>query len=175
MLHGELTEIDIELYDDENRIINLNDGRKFYLNKELFIVIVEIIPKKDLINNFLEIDNNLFLPDSETMFEKGSAYILHNPSQNKVISYGIIKSIKGHKIFHCCGTFLGSGGWPILNLSNGKIIDFHTRGCNNYNHEINLGIFLKIPIIKFIDMNKDYISLSGLHSSGYWLVILFIL
>ena len=48
MLHGELTENDIELYDDENRIINLNDGRKFYLNKELFIVIVEIIPKKIL-------------------------------------------------------------------------------------------------------------------------------
>ena len=94
MLHGELTEIDIELYDDENRIINLNDGRKFYLNKELFIVIVEIIPKKDRIYNFLEIDQNLFQPDSENIFEKGSVYILHNPPKNKVISYGIVKSIK---------------------------------------------------------------------------------
>ena len=166
MLHGGLTEFGIELNNNENRIINLNDGRKFYLNKELFIVIVEIIPKKDLIYNFLEIDQNLFQPDSEKIFEKASAYILHNPPQNKVISYGIIKSVNGHEIFHSCNTFRGSGGAPILNLSNGKIIGIHTRGKNNNN--INLGTFLKIPLIKFIDMNKDYISLNGLTSASYW-------
>ena len=166
MLHGELTEIDIELNDNENRLINLNDGRKIYLDKELFIAIVEIIPKKDRIYNFLEIDHNLFLPDSETIFEKGSAYILHNPPQNKAISYGIIKSIKGHEIFHRCNTFSGSGGAPILNLSNGKIIGFHTRGQRN--HNINLGTFLKIPINKFLEKNKDYISLNGLTPASYW-------
>ena len=82
IVHDGLTEFGIGLNENENRTIKLNEGRKFFLEKQLSIAIVEIIPKKDRIYNFLKLDDNLFLSDSEKIFEKKSVYILHNPPQN---------------------------------------------------------------------------------------------
>jgi hypothetical protein len=36
--------------------LNLNEDREIYLNKELRIIIIEILPDIDNINNFLEVD-----------------------------------------------------------------------------------------------------------------------
>ena len=85
---------------------------------------------------------------------------------DKLISYGIIKSIDEKEIFHYCNTIGGSGGAPILNLSNGKIIGLHTS--SNHIRRINIGTFLKFPIIQFIELNKDYILSNGLTSASYW-------
>ena len=40
----------------EIKQLNLNEDREIYLNKEFDITIIEILPDKDNINNFLEID-----------------------------------------------------------------------------------------------------------------------
>ena len=58
----------------------------------------------------------------------------------------------------------GSGGAPILNVSNGKIIGLHISSSPHYN--INNGTFLKSSITQFLEMNKDYISSNGLTSAN---------
>ena len=161
----ELNEIYIKL-NNENKVIKLNDGRKIFRNRELSVAIVEIIPQKDHIYDFLELDPNIFQQNSEKIFEKISVYILQIPIENKIVSFGIIKSINENTIKHFCNTMKGSGGAPILNVSTGKIIGLHTSASPHYN--INNGTFLKSSITQFIEMNKDYISSNGLTSANYW-------
>ena len=165
MLSDESNEIGIKL-NNENKVIKVKDGRKIFRDRELSTAIIEIIPQKDLIYDFLEIDQNIFQQNSEEIFENVSAYILHNPNENKIITFGIIKSIYENTINHFCNTMDGSRGAPILNISTGKIIGFHTGSVHHYN--FNRGTFLKSPINQFIEMNKDYISSNGLTSASYW-------
>ena len=73
-----------------------------------------------------------------------SIYILHYPNyyeKDKVsVSYGILKRIlddKNYNFIHYCSTDYGSSGWPIINLSNNKIIGIHKQ-CST-NKEFNIG------------------------------------
>jgi len=165
MLSDESNEICIKL-NNENKVIKVNEGRKVFRDRKLSTAIIEIIPQKDLIYDFLEIDQNIFQQNSENIFEKVSAYILHNPNENKIITFGIIKSISENTIYHFCNTMNSSEGAPILNLSTGKIIGLHRSSSHHFN--FNKGTFLKSPITQFIEMNKDYISSNGLTSASYW-------
>jgi len=165
MISDETNEICIKL-NEEDKLIKMNNERKIYINREFSIAIVEIIPKKDLIYDFLEIDQNIFQQNSEEIFNKVSIYILHIPNENKIISFGTIKSICENKIQHFCNTMNGSGGAPLLNISTGKILGFHVGSTHYYN--FNKGTFLKSPISQFIEQNKDYISSNGLAPASYW-------
>ena len=165
MISDETNEICIKL-NGENKLIKINNERNKYKNREFSIAIVEIIPKKDLIYDFLEIDQNIFQQNSEEIFNKVSIYILHITNENKIISFGTIKSINENKIQHFCNTMDGSGGAPLLNISNGKIIGFHVGSTHHFN--FNKGTFLKFPITQYIELNKDYILSNGLTSASYW-------
>ena len=50
----------------------------------------------------------------------------------------------------------GSGGSPIMNLSNGKIIGIHIGADSKGRY--NIGTFLKYPVEDLIDKFKDYIN-----------------
>ena len=154
--------ISIEL-NNETKNINLKDNRIIYTNKKYNITIIEIIPEKDLIYSFLELDEQIFDKDNKNeLFIKESIYTLQ--CDNKV-SFGIVSIIEEYNIFHYCNTDSGSGGSPILNLSNSKVIGIH-RGYNE-NPKLNFGTLLNYPINEFINNNKEYINSKSLSSFIY--------
>ena len=104
-------------------------GRKLYTNWKYDITIIEINPEKDCIYNFLEIDENIFLGKNiEDEFRDLSVYILQNDDNNSYASYGKIKNVSGEDkvdLSYLCSTTKGSGGAPIMNQKNLKIIGIH--------------------------------------------------
>ena len=137
---------------NEKKKININDNRIIYTNKNFNVTIIEINPDKDFIYNFLELDENIF-KEVELMFIKQSIYTLQC---EKKVSFGIIKGIEDYRIRHLCSTDEGSGGSPIMNLSNGKIIGINVGASPKFN--FNIGTFLKNPIKEFIEKYGNYIT-----------------
>ena len=144
--------ISLEL-NNEKKTINIKD-KKIYTNREYDITIIEIDPDKDFIYNFLEIDENIF-KEEEIFFKDQSIYL---PQCDKKVSFGVLKKIDydDQRIEHACSSDRDSGGSPIMNLSNGKVIGIH---CGHQMHKnINIGSFIKKPIIEFSVQFKDYIN-----------------
>jgi hypothetical protein len=160
----DLKEISLEI-NDSLKIIELNEERKTFTDLYLDITIIEIIPEKDHIYDFLMLDDNLFKDYSIEMLKNESIYILHFDFNSKIISYGNIKQMSENNIYHSCNTQNLSGGAPIISVTSGKIIGLHIGTKQNFN--LNLGTFLKIPITQFINSNKDYIYQKGLASNNY--------
>ena len=160
----DLKEISLEI-NDSLKIIELNEERKTFTDLYLDITIIEIIPEKDHIYDFLMLDDNLFKDYSIEISKNESIYILHFDFNSKIISYGNIKQMSENNIYHSCNTQNLSGGAPIISVTSGKIIGLHIGTKQNFN--LNLGTFLKIPITQFINSNKDYINQKGLTSNNY--------
>jgi hypothetical protein len=116
----------IKISFDDDKIINLLEivpERKFYSNKTYDISIIEIFPKKDNLNKFLEIDYNY---DENENKEKQNIYVLHYLNGNEsCVSYGNIIDIKEYEIEHKCTTEYGSSGGPIILLKTNKVIGVH--------------------------------------------------
>ena len=146
----------------ENNIIyiSLNDGKEFreikidnsrikYTSEEYDTTIIEI-KSKDNINNFLEIDENIYKNQEfiEEIYYKKSIYILHYPRGEKIfVSYGLIKNFSDKKINYCCDTEEGSSGAPILSLKTFKVIGIHFGAYRKL--KINKGILISIPYNQF--------------------------
>jgi len=153
--------IKLTLNDDNiNKTIILDNNRKTYTNKEYDITIIEIKCEKDKIKNFMDLDEKIFHEDSEILFNKNhSIYIpQYLNGDEAVVSYGIINQIKGFDINHYCCTESGSSGSPIINLLNNKIIGIHKEG--SYHFKINIGTYLKYPIIEFINNIKNEVEIT---------------
>ena len=146
--------IHLSLNDDrEYREIKITNTRKIYTNEKFNVTFLEIEPD-DKINNFLEIDPNIFKPTDiiKNIYPKSSVYILHYLKGNKIAcSSGLLQELSGDNIQHLCNTDSGSSGAPILSLESFKIIGIHIGTTNN--KEFNKGIFLKSPIVEFIQSN----------------------
>ena len=147
--------IKITINDDKIiRTINLNDNRITYTNEEYDTTIVEIKPEKDYINNFMEIDDNIYKEESDILYKNHSVYIIQYPNSDKAsVSYGIMNKIIDFNIHHYCCTDSGSSGSPIINLLNNKIIGIHKEGSIKF--QINKATFLKYPINEFLNIYKD--------------------
>ena len=135
--------------DKKEEIIMLNEGNHIYTNEKYDTVIIEIknLKKNDNIE-FMDLDEKLFLNNTQNIYEKTSAYIIQYPNNKLSVSYGIINNLDEFNIFHLCSTDKGSSGSPILNSLNNKIIGIHKEGSINFNY--NKGTLLKIPINEFI-------------------------
>lgn len=147
--------INILLNDYKTRIIDLEKKRNIYTNKEYDLTLIEII-KKDNINNFFDIDENILSNENhKLLYENKPIYIIHYLNMEKAsFSYGICSELNESEIKHNCIIIQGSYGSPILNFTNNKIIGITKEQNRNY----NLGILLKNPIIEFkkqIDYNKS--------------------
>ena len=153
--------ISLEL-NNEKKTINIKD-KKIYTNGKYDITIIEIDPDKDFIYNFLEIDENIF-KEEEIFFKDQSIYL---PQCYKKVSFGVLKKIDydDQRIDHACSTERESGGSPIMNLSNSRVIGIHCGFHKNIN--INVGTFLKKPIMEFSDKFKDYINSKKIISKTY--------
>ena len=123
--------IELSLNDNKNKIsLNIDERKEnIYTSKEYDTTIIPINSKEDKINNFLEIDKEVF-NNNANIYNK-SIYILQYPrfnlgEQKAAVSYGILKNIQDKYIIeHYCYTEYGSSGSPILNLLNNKIIGMH--------------------------------------------------
>ena len=68
---------------------------------------------------YLELDNNLLIDNSETIYStENLIYIIQFPNFKEiVVSYGILKKRNDeHEIIHLCSTEKDSSGSPILNI-----------------------------------------------------------
>ena len=145
--------IKITIDDDNiNKNIKINNSRKTFIDEEIDITIIEIKPELDEINNFLEIDENIYDNNYEKIYENKEIYILqYQDGQKSSFSLGTVKRIYEKNIQHICSTEFCSSGSPILNLSNYKVIGVHKRRTNfNYNE----GTFIKFVIDEFNKINN---------------------
>jgi V8-like Glu-specific endopeptidase len=102
--------------DIEIKNIKKNKERMVYTNEEYDTTIIEI-KEKDEIKNFMEIDEDIFINNSDILYNNKSIYIIQYPLSDKVkVSYGIINNINEYSIEHYCCTESGSSGSPIINL-----------------------------------------------------------
>ena len=63
--------INISFNDDkEEKTLKLDDKRIIYTNEEYDTTIIEIIPEKDNINDFMELDESIFKDNSNTINKK---------------------------------------------------------------------------------------------------------
>jgi hypothetical protein len=87
---------------NQSKTINLEPNRKIYSTKKFNTTIIEI-KDSDNINNYLEIDNNLFRNDLKDYYEFQSIYILQYIfSGTASVSYGILNELNGFNINHMC-------------------------------------------------------------------------
>ena len=141
--------------------IEIDNSRKKYTNsdKNIDITIIEIKPKKDGINNYLEIDDiNKDKDTIELEYKNKSIYIIHYPNEELSVSYGLIKNIiDNRRINHYCNTEEGSSGSPILSLKTFKVIGIHYGGSQTL--KLNYGTYIKYGIDEFNKYNNKNIKL----------------
>ena len=106
----------------------------------------------------MNIHENLFSnADINSLFINKPIYILHNPSNNTLVSYGNLLKIEERTIDHCSSTKKGSSGGPILSLVNNKVIGIH-KGYGKREGDFNKGILISFGInefIKYLDSRKS--------------------
>lgn len=138
---------------NEDKVINLDPNRKIYSSKKYNTTIIEL-KESDNINNYLELDENLFRNDIKEYYESQSIYILqYLLSGTASVSYGILNEFNGFNFKHICFAESGSKGAPILNLSNNKVIGISIELKENIS--FNFGVILKDPIEEYKNMNVN--------------------
>ena len=148
-------EIQLTLNNDKvKKIIKIGKNRKIYINKEYDTTIIEIKPKEDKINNFLELDENILEDNSNDIYNQKKIYLICYGKENKMDMYeGTIKEIEGNEIHHISSTESGSGGCPILSITSSKVIGMH---LGRTPHEYKKGILMNGPLKEFMYGEKVF-------------------
>ena len=158
LLFQENARISIEIKKENDYKDLYLKNRIKYTNEEFDITIIEI-KDEDKINGFLELDDALIKDiimnsNNNNKFIEGTIYAMQYLEGRLSVSFGILDKIyvdRKYKFIHKCCTKGGSGGSPILNINNNKVIGLHCEG----NIKFNRGIFLNYPIKEFIKLNFD--------------------
>ena len=141
---------------DKSHIIDLNSESKIYSssNNEYDMMIIRL--KEGQVNNYLDIDENIFEDNSENYYENDSIYILHyaNAEEAKVSFGKGIKKLDNYDIKHLCHTEPGSSGGPILSRMTNKVIGIHKGSIGKGKCDYNTGTFLKYPLNEVKNQNK---------------------
>ena len=141
---------------DKSHIIDLNSESKIYSssNNEYDMMIIRL--KEGQVNNYLDIDENIFEDNSENYYENDSIYILHyaNAEEAKVSFGKGIKKLDNYDIKHLCHTEPGSSGGPILSRMTNKVIGIHKGSIGRGKCDYNIGTFLKYPLKEVKNQNK---------------------
>ena len=132
-----------------NEEISINEKDILYLSgkNEYDLIIIKLDRKENYIN-YLELDDNLFMNNSQLGYKNQSIYILHYPNSLMAsisFGYGLLSNnISKYDIEHRCNTSPGSSGGPILNLLTNKVIGIHKGSVAS--RGFNLGTLLKYPL-----------------------------
>ena len=168
---GELTPVLITNYHVVNDdFMNQNTKLTFYIKNDLHSIDIKynkiyssIRDKYDMmiirlkegeVNNYLEIDENIFY-NSVDDYKNEGIYILHHPNAEEAkVSFGSgIEKENDYDIKHKCHTEPGSSGGPILSKMTNKVIGIHKGSIGN---KYNIGTFLKLPLNQL--MYKEKVS-----------------
>ena len=151
--------IDEKFYSNNNmikvllkeKLIPIEFGNIYYINKDLNISIIEI--KENKLINILDIDDNIYKKNSEKYLSKDSIYIIHY-NNDTCVSYGIINNLNNNELFISCIINSDSNCYPIFNLSTNKLFWYIPKKSNHHYK----GIYFKYLIDKlgFI-YNKNYL------------------
>ena len=132
-----------------NNLTRIEFEKIKYFNKEYNLAVIQIKENNNI--NYFELDEYLYLKESESFYYNESIYILnYNNKRDITVTYGIIKHIINSEIIY--SSYLNKNNnniLPIFNLSNNKLIGIFTHN-NNY---INKGLSFKFIITKII---KEY-------------------
>ena len=136
--------------------IIITSSRRILTSEGIDVIIIEIKPNEDNIENksFLEIDKEIAHDDLRKIYNKRTTNITHyeNGDETKYFIGKIINIDEDRiNIEHNCLTQIGSSWSPIINLNNFKVIGAH-KGFD----ELNLGTLLKIPIVEFNQLHKNF-------------------
>ena len=180
----EQKKINLLLNDEKKvKIIGLENKKIIYYYEDFDITLIELQEENE-IQDYLELDDNLFQDNSEIIYINKSVYVLQYPNGKKAcVSYGLLNGIENYNINHKCSTDAGSSGSPILNLETNKVIGIHRGGSINF--EFNKGTYLKFPLKDFINKiskekmkktskiikNIEYKIIKELNNDGYERVI----
>ena len=129
--------------------INIDKDSKIYssIRDKYDMMIIRL--KEGEVNNYLEIDENIFEWDSENNYKNEDIYILHHPNAEEAkVSFGSgIEKENDYDIKHKCHTEPGSYGGPILSRMTNKVIGIHKGSIVKYGKcAYNIGTFLKFPL-----------------------------
>ena len=168
-VEGKLTPVLITNYHVVNDdFMNQNTKLTFYIKNDLHSIDIKynkiyssIRDKYDMmiirlkegeVNNYLEIDENIF-DNSVDDYKNESIYILHHPNAEEAkVSFGKgIEEVNDYDIKHLCHTESGSSGGPILSRITNKVIGIHKGSIGN---KYNIGTFLKFPLNELKNQNK---------------------
>ena len=153
-------EISINNNNDKKKII-IDKNRIIYSNEKLDMTFIEIIPNKDNINNFLEIDEY-----NHKDYYNYPIYILYYLYGEKMgMSSGFIKKVKDNNdIIYDAATSSVSGGAPIISIKNNKVIGIHIGTIKNgQNENKNMKIGLSIQGA-FMEINNEIKKNSSLNN-----------
>ena len=141
---------------DKSHIIDLNSESKIYSSPDNQYDMMIIRIKEGLVNDYLEIDKNIFEDDSEKYYENESIYILHYANEGEAkVSFGKgLKKLDNYDIKHLCHTETGSSGGPILSRLTNKVIGIHKGSIGKDKCDYNIGTFLKYPLNEVKNQNK---------------------
>ena len=140
--------------DSTTKKIDLSHKRKIYINKKIDTVIIEILPKEDKIDEFLELDDDLLKENSIEKYNQNKVYLICYGKENKMDKYyGTIKEIENNEIHHISDTESGSGGCPILSASTYKVIGLH---LGRTPHEYKKGTLMSVPVKEFMAGNNFF-------------------
>ena len=124
---------DIKILFDKNKKIryikNIKE-RKIYINKEYEILIIQIFPKEDDLNIFLEIDENIF---NSINYKDKYISILNNSNE---LLYDNINNIIENRIEYKSWKKDEIIDGPIILLDNIKVIGINKRLNNNNNNRL---------------------------------------
>ena len=132
-------EIKLIFYDKE-KTIKLDKSRRIYSNKNYNITFIEMKENEFDINDYLRIDENIYSGNeinNKELFKNKEIYIISFPRGEQDVKDGKIIRIEKNNIFHNCKTTAGSGGAPILNSGNFKVIGIHSG--RNRSRDVGIG------------------------------------
>ena len=154
LTNGEIgKKIEISFNNEQfHRVINFDESRLIYTNKENDITIIGIKKEDDLtLNQFFELDKSVF---SGNIYNDEDIYLISYAWENYLFfSTGKIINKLG-KLLHTCNTQPGSSGAPIINLKTFKIIGIHIGSLRKKN-KYNLGYTIKKAVEEFIKKFND--------------------
>ncbi len=136
--------------------INIDKDSKIYssIRDKYDMMIIRL--KEGEVNNYLEIDENIFKYDSVNNYKNEGIYILHYPmaEEAKVSKGKGLEKINDYDIKHYCHTEPGSSGGPILSKKTNKVIGIHKGSIGKGKCDYNIATFLKFPLNELKNQNK---------------------
>ena len=143
--------LELTLNDDKiYKRIELNKNRKIIKILKYDIILIEIFPLEDNINNYLELDENI--DDQNIINTNKSIYAFQYNGNNIQIIYSLFKDISFDDISNNNYKKENLYFYPILSLDNFKIIGINEGNLNN---DFNLLCNIKYIINEFINQFKE--------------------